>query len=403
MNLDLGALGRLATGRSTSLFEHDLQAHADALRQRIGGARVLVVGGAGTIGAATIACLLPFDPAALDIVDISENGLAELVRDLHARPEGLRVGEIRFLPLDYGGQLTQRLLAETPPYDLVLNFAALKHVRSEKDVYSLLQMLDVNLVKQARFKDWLARHRHTNRYFAVSTDKAANPSSMMGASKRLMEDLVFADWGESRATSARFANVAFSNGSLTQSWLTRLAKAQPLAVPADTRRYFVTIREAGEICLLAACRAPAGHILFPDLDPRTHLVRLQDVAGAVVEAAGFEPRFVNDEDEARRSVAADAARGHYPVLLTPLDTSGEKPYEEFLAQGEQALDAGFRALRAVKRRRPPRDAAELVREIEKLIANPGAAAAKSELVKLFCAALPEFRHVETERDLDQRM
>jgi len=396
-------LGRLATGRSDSLFEHDLQLHGQALRERIAGARVLVVGGAGSIGASTISCALAFEPAALDVVDIDESALAELVRDLHARPEGLRIRNFRCLPLDYGGQLMERLLAETSPYDLVLNFAALKHVRSEKDLYSLLQMLDVNLVKQARFKDWLARHRHASSYFAVSTDKAVNPTSMMGASKRLMEDLVFAGSGETRVTSARFANVAFSNGSLLQSWLTRLAKGQPLAVPADTRRYFVTIREAGEICLLAACCAPTGHILVPELDPRAHLVRLQDVAAAVVGAAGFEPRFVTDEEEARCAVTTDAAQGRYPVLLTPLDTSGEKPYEEFVAPGERALDIGFRALRAIRHLRPPREPTELVGEIEKLIADPYMTAMKGNLVALFRAALPSFQHVETHRDLDQRM
>ena len=396
-------LDRLVTGRATSLLEADINERSNEIRERIAGARVLVVGGAGSIGASLIGSMLAYEPAALDVVDISENALAELVRDLHAREDGLRVRAFRCLPLDYGSALMERFLAEAVPFDLVLNFAALKHVRSEKDVYSLLQMLDVNLVRHLRFKRWLRGYGHAQRYFAVSTDKAANPTSMMGASKRLMEDVVFADGREAFATSSRFANVAFSNGSLLQSWIFRLAKGQPLAVPRDTRRYFVTLREAGEICLLAACCVPSQCVVFPTLEPQKHLIRLEHLAGALVENAGFEPAFVEDEETARRNVHSEMARGRYPVLLTSLDTSGEKPFEEFVADNEKVADLGFHVLRAIEYAPPPYDVSRIVQEIEKMIANPGMAASKADLVAQFRALLPAFNHIETGRDLDQRM
>ena len=251
-------LTSIVTGRTASLFAGDLEASSDRVFAKVRDRRILVIGGGGSIGAATVRIILDYRPSALHVVDHNENYLAELVRELRGRAAGIPDIDFRALPLDYGGPVMERLLADLPPYDVVLNFAALKHVRSEKDIYSVLQMFDTNLVRHVRFKRWLADHRHGATYFAVSTDKAANPVSLMGASKRLMEDLIFdiaAASGQS-TTSARFANVAFSNGSLLQGFGYRLAKRQPLAVPRDTRRYFISHQEAGELCLLATCRIP---------------------------------------------------------------------------------------------------------------------------------------------------
>ena len=397
------ALDRLAVGREGDLCADDIATHSREIRERIKRARILVVGGAGSIGAATLASIVAHAPAAVDVVDLDENGLAELVRDLRTRAEGLAVEDIRFLPLDCGGPLMQRLLVTAKPYDLVLNFAAIKHVRSEKDGLSLLQMLDTNLVKQRRFLGWLRRRARSARYFAVSTDKAANPSSMMGASKRVMEDVIFDGAAGGNAASARFANVAFSNGSLLQSWLIRLSKGQPMVAPRETRRYFVTLSEAGDICLLAACCAPGRHVVIPRLAPERHLRRLEDLAAEVCRFFGFEPAFFTDEAEARGSVPRELARGHYPILLTPLDTSGEKPYEEFVAEGESVVDIGMQSLLAVRHVAPRYDLAGLLDEIERLVSGSTLEVRKEDLVARFEGALGRFSHVETGRSLDRRV
>jgi FlaA1/EpsC-like NDP-sugar epimerase len=285
----------------------------------------------------------------------------------------------------------------------VLNFAAIKHVRSEKDELSLLQMLDTNLVKHWRFREWLGQRGSSARYFAVSTDKAANPTSMMGATKRVMEDIVFDGSASGETSSARFANVAFSNGSLLQSWLIRLSKGQPMVAPRETRRYFITLRESGEICLLAACCAPDRQIVFPGLDPSRHLRRLEDLAAEVCAFFGFEPALYADEQEARLSVERERARGRYPILLTPLDTSGEKPYEEFVAPGETVVDIGMRSLHAVQHAAPSYDLGALLDEIQRWLSGAAAAVRKEEIVARFEAILGHFQHVETGRNLDQRL
>lgn len=396
-------LDKLVTGREEDLCAGDISARSQEIREQIRGSRVLVVGGAGSVGAATLRLMIQYLPAALDVVDLDENDLAELVRDLRSQPGGVPVEDVRFLPLDYGSPLMHRLLRSAKPYDLVLNFAAVKHVRSEKDELSLLHMLDTNLVKHRRFRAWLREHGNPARYFAVSTDKAANPSSMMGASKRFMEDIVFDGTAGTDSTSARFANVAFSNGSLLQSWLIRLSKAQPIVAPRETRRYFVTLHEAGEICLLAACCAPDQHVAFPRLDPAKHLRRLEDLAGEVCACFGLEPVTFTDENEAKCSVSRELARGHYPILLTPLDTSGEKPYEEFVSAGESVTEIGMQSLLAVPHAAPRYDLCGLLDEIERLATDSSPAVRKGDLVARFEAALSHFRHVETGRNLDQRL
>ena len=395
----------LVTRRDRSLFDYDFTAQyghiVDALHSR----RVLVIGGGGSIGAATTALLAEFRPAALHIVDQSENYLAELVRDLRGRPEGLPEIEFRTLPIDYGGPIMQRVLADSSPYDAVFNFAALKHVRSEKDVYSLLQMIDTNVIRHCYFKEQLARYGHGRMYFAVSTDKAANPTSLMGASKRLMEDVVFGI-GLDRATSttsARFANVAFSNGSLLQSFVRRIERRQPIAVPRDTYRYFISHREAAELCVLAAFAIPDQHVAFPKLDPGNELQPLAEIAARILGSMGFTPEFLEDEHRARREVADFAARGRWPVVLTPLDTSGEKPYEEFLGEEEEETDLGFAAVSALRHRPSRAIESGLLDRLCLMIKDPAYDIGKAEIVEEIGRVLPGFRHAETGRNLDQRL
>ena len=405
-------LARIATDRSTSLFRPDIQQRADEIRDAVQGARVLVIGGAGSIGSATVRELVGFRPAALHVIDQNENELAELVRSLRSAPEPLAIDDFRTLPLDYGAVSAGAFLRAEAPWDLVLNFAAIKHVRSEKDSFSILQMFDTNIVKQARLLGWLRDLGFQGRYFSVSTDKAANPTSLMGASKRVMEHVMF-DPGlvpglDCTITSARFANVAFSNGSLLQSFVNRMRMGQPLAAPKDTRRYFVSLQESGQLCALAAVTGVDRHILIPRLDPETALIEMQLVAERFCQASGYRPVHYHDEDQACRSVARDRATGRWPLLLTGLDTSGEKPYEEFVADREQVVELGYQALMGVPWLAPddvgtmPR----LMAGMEALFARAANEPVDKDMLKgIIAMAEPDFlnRHRDTGRNLDQRV
>lgn len=401
---DPSDLDALVLGRRCSQFEPDLIEHDQELRRLMSGARVLVVGGGGTIGSATVTLLDVLNPAALHVIDQNENYLAELVRDLRSHPSGLRVREFRALPLDYGSSVMERFLADAKPYDFVLNFAALKHVRSEKDVYSLLQMLDTNVVRHVRFRRWLAQHGHGRRYFSVSTDKAANPTSLMGASKRLMEDVVFdSSFGHEIATSARFANVAFSNGSLLQSFLIRMAKRQPLAAPRSTRRYFVSQQESGQICLLSALLGRDGNILFPRLDPKSQLQQLEDVATRVLGHLGYQAELFVDEGAAREAVESLASKKRWPLLLTPLDTSGEKPYEEFVGMNETETASGLLSLGAISHVPSDLIRGGLLGLLEDAVTHSDQPIDKRKIVNAIQSIVPNFSHRETGKSLDERV
>jgi len=297
-----------------------------------------------------------------------------------------------------------RFLADAEPYDLVLNFAALKHVRSEKDVYSLLQMIDTNVIKHVRFRRWLKDNGHGERYFSVSTDKAANPTSLMGATKRLMEDVVFdADLSLGCATSARFANVAFSNGSLLQSFMTRLAKRQPLAVPGSTKRYFVSQDESGQICTLAALLGKPGTILFPQLDPVSQLQSLEDIAERVLAHLGYQSVRFSDEAEAIASIGKLIPERRWPLLVTALDTSGEKPYEEFVGHGEVELDSELSTLGAVQHVRSAAMSSGIMEMLAEAVTSTKSMLDKAAIVRAIEQAIPNFSHRETGKTLDDRV
>ncbi|MGE5361136.1 MAG: polysaccharide biosynthesis protein [Bacteroidales bacterium] len=398
-------LAWIATGRHESLFAADVARREGELRSALGGARVLVIGGAGSIGSATVREIVRYQPRVLHVIDTSENNLVELVRDL--RGARLAAGvELLTLPLDYGSPVMHRFLLAQPPYEYVFNFAAIKHVRSERDVCSLLQMIDTNILKQATFLDWLRAARTPVRYFSVSTDKAANPVNVMGASKRFAEHVTFAGPGDGplTATSARFANVAFSDGSLLHGWGQRLAKRQPIAVPRDTRRYFISAQEAGQICLLAGVVGRPRQLLIPRLDAAVDLRDLGQIACAYLEAHGYRAAPYADEGQAMNDVGSLRDAGAYPVLHTALDTSGEKPYEEFVGAGEQAIDIGMEQLQGV--RATPLDGAavaEALGTFRRAIADPTAALTKQDVVAILGSVIPHFSHVETGRSLDDRL
>lgn len=408
-------LASLATGRSVPLLTEDLRKFADTLKERIRGRRILAIGAAGSIGSSTVEVLAGYEPASLHVVDQNENELAELVRTLRSREQALAVEDFRTLPLDYGSPAMRLLLHEQAPYDIVLNFAAIKHVRSEKDVFSMLQMFDTNFRKQAQLLRWLNETGFSGRFFSVSTDKAANPSSFMGASKRLMEHVMFS--GEAAAgleasiTSARFANVAFSNGSLLQSFERRLQQGQPLAAPADTRRYFVSLEESGQLCALASICGPDQHIIVPRLNPDEHLLLLEDMASGFLENTGFKPEIMTDEAQARASVGKLRAEGRWPLLLTPLDTAGEKPYEEFIAEGETALDVGFNELMGIAYKPAEKGlVSALIDDVETIFRETATAARpvmvdKDYLKNLVARIEPSFlqTHKSSDKSLDLRV
>jgi FlaA1/EpsC-like NDP-sugar epimerase len=401
-------LAAIATGRSSDLFLDDLQRHLAEIHDRLIGRRVLVLGGAGSIGTSTVRLLSEFDVSCLHVVDQNENTLAELVRDLRSRPGGLCVRDFQALPIDLGSQVMRRHLKTERGYDLVLNFAALKHVRSEKNVCSLLQMFDTNLLKPLRCWQWIQDTGPRATYFSVSTDKAADPVNLMGASKRIMEQLMFSSepllMRPERATSSRFANVAFSNGSLLESFVRRFEKRQALACPRDTYRFFMSLREAGQICLLAAVCGPNRHIVIPRLDHQIDVRRLEDIAAAFLRERGLEPQTYDDEKAARSHVDKDLLRNRYPLLLTALDTEGEKSCETFSGPGEELVEFGMSSVLAVCHQPiEPALLVQFIREIELFVSRPETHVDKKCIVEAVSQVIPKFRHLQRSQTLDGRM
>ena len=401
-------LTAIATGRSSSLFQEDWLSHLDEMSGKLKGQRVLVLGGAGSIGSSTVGVISQFDLACLHVVDHNENGLAELVRDLRSRPAGLIIKNFRALPIDFGSPVMQRYLKTERAYDVVFNFAALKHVRSEKDVCSVLQMFDTNLLKPLRCWQWLQEYGSHASYFSVSTDKAAEPVNLMGASKRIMEHVMFCANGPmssaKRITSSRFANVAFSNGSLLESFIHRFEKLQPVAAPGDTRRFFISLKEAGQICALAAICGPDRHIMIPRLNPQDDARKLEDIAAAFLRYKGLEPQIYREEQAARESIAAKGYHDRYPLLITPLDTAGEKTCEKFVGPNEEVTECGMIGILAV-RYRPvaPETLADFLKTIETFVSSSDSVVDKREIVAAVSQVVSEFEHLERSQTLDQRM
>lgn len=407
----LSPLDQKVVGRTTSFFGDDLLAVWDELRELVKGSRLLVIGGAGSIGSNTLRTLMQFEPATVHVIDHNENGLAELVRGLRSAPDMAPIHDLLTLPFDYGGAPFRMWLeANATSYDFVLNFAALKHVRSEKDPFSVLAMLETNVLHLDALSQLLTTRQSPKRVFSVSTDKAANPSSMMGATKRLMEHALFLPaqaWDSSTViSSARFANVAFSNGSLLQAWQNRVAARQALACPEQTRRFFVSLEESGHLCTLAGILGADRALTVPALDPAEHLVLLSDVVQSFLEHNGYEAYFTHDQAEASSRVEELAAVGKYPVLLTPLDTAGEKPYEEFVGANETLSDSRFTSLQQVGYE-PPADPAafgDLVAQLRTMFEKGGSVT--DEAVKELIARVePSFAetHRASTKSLDQRM
>ena len=396
------ALVAAALGRSRSLFADDVLAHAPELHAAIDGARILVIGAAGSIGAAVVKLLTEFRPAALVLADINENGLVELVRDLRS---GETVVPPRFAThvLELGSVALARLLAAEGPFDYLLNVAALKHVRSERDPFSLMRMVRTNVLA---LDDTLAMLEPggARKVFSISTDKAANPVNLMGATKRWMERVLLLHADRLPCASVRFANVAFSAGSLPAAFVERIKKRQPLAGPSDVRRYFISHREAAELCALA-CFLPGNRLVYvPLLDVTLHTLSFVELAERVLAAHGLEPIHCASEEEARAHPAlTDPSATAWPCYFSPSDTAGEKALEELYEPAERPDPSGFRQVGAI--RQPPLPDPGMLeaarREIERIQASP--VWSKAAIVAAIGLAVPELAHAEAARSLDEKM
>ena len=396
------------TFRPVSLFAADIEANKKKLTAEIKGKKVCVIGGAGSIGSSFIKAVLRFEPASIVVVDLNENGLAELVRDVRST-NGLYVpDEFRCYTLNFADPIFERIFREEKGFDIVANFSAHKHVRSEKDRYSVQALIENNDIKAKKLMDLLTVYPPKH-FFCVSTDKAANPVNIMGASKRIMEDLVMAYNKYFKVTTARFANVAFSNGSLPDGWIHRLQKKQPLAAPSDVKRYFVSPEESGQICMLACILGNGGEVFFPKLG-EDQMLTFSAICDDFVKANGFEKDACSTDAEAKQKAAAMKVspkggdlEGVYPVVYFKSDTTGEKAYEEFYIPGERINMNRFMALGVVEEttRRPMSEVDVFFEKLENIFAQDDFT--KAQVVEALCEFLPNFQHEETGKNLDQKM
>ncbi|MBD5399068.1 MAG: UDP-N-acetylglucosamine 4,6-dehydratase [Treponema sp.] len=392
-------------GRTAPLFDRDIVANEGFLSATVRASRFLVIGGAGSIGSAVTREIFRRNPRLLHVVDISENNMVELVRDIRSSV-GYSDGEFATFAIDCGSDIFDDFVKAQAEriggYDYILNLSALKHVRSEKDPYTLMRMVDVNVFNTDKTM-CQARDMGAKKYFCVSTDKAANPVNMMGASKRIMEMFLTRRSLEMPVSTARFANVAFSDGSLLYGFNRRLEKGQPLSAPNDVRRYFVTPKESGELCLMSCLLGDNRDVFFPKLDHDLNLITFSQIAVKYLESRGYEPYECRSEDEARARVGELKSAGKYPVYFFKSDTTGEKDFEEFFTDKEVLDMTRFTNLGVIKNE-PVFEQKKLDLFVSriKLMREKGEWT-RGELIDLFNEMIPNFNHKETGKFLDGRM
>ncbi|MDR1239297.1 MAG: UDP-N-acetylglucosamine 4,6-dehydratase [Treponema sp.] len=388
-------------GRSEPLFTSDIFAHEEELSRIVAASRFLVIGGAGSIGSAVAREIFRRGPRLLHVVDISENNLVELVRDIRSSL-GYIEGEFATFALDCGSDIFDAFMSNGPGYDYVLNLSALKHVRSEKDPFTLMRMIDVNIFNTDKTMAQ-AKEKGAQKYFCVSTDKAANPVNMMGASKRIMEMFLMRRSLDLTVSTARFANVAFSDGSLLYGFNRRMEKEQPLAAPNDVRRYFVTPQESGELCLMSCLLGENRDIFFPKLNDAINLITFSEIAEKYLGRRGYEPVQCATEDEARQRVGELKKKNKYPVCFFQSDTTGEKDFEEFYTAGETPDMDRFESMGVIKNGAGHDDQKleYFVKTIRDLRAKN--TWSRKDLIDIFNLMIPEFQHKETGKFLDGKM
>ncbi|AVX00216.1 UDP-N-acetylglucosamine 4,6-dehydratase [Vibrio vulnificus] len=388
-------------GRTNALFTQDIAQHEAELSRIVSESRFLVLGGAGSIGQAVTKEIFKRHPQKLHVVDISENNMVELVRDIRSS-FGYIDGDFQTFALDIGSIEYDAFIKADGQYDYVLNLSALKHVRSEKDPFTLMRMIDVNVFNTDKTIQQ-SIDAGVKKYFCVSTDKAANPVNMMGASKRIMEMFLMRKSEQIAISTARFANVAFSDGSLLHGFNQRIQKNQPIVAPNDIKRYFVTPQESGELCLMSCIFGENRDIFFPKLSEALHLITFADIAVKYLKQRGYEPHLCADEDEARELAKTLPAQGKWPCLFTESDTTGEKDFEEFFTDKEVLDMARFENLGIIKNE--PLYQPELLSLFEEQIAQmkDQQAWSKEQIVALFFTMIPDFGHKETGKYLDSKM
>ena len=390
------------TFRKESMFLADINANRERLSAEIKDKSVCVIGGAGSIGSSFIKAVLPFKPSKLIVIDLNENGLAELTRDLRSTYGMYVSAEYRAYTLNFADPIFERIFREEKGFDIVANFSAHKHVRSEKDKYSVQALIENNDIKAKKLLDLLAVYPPKH-FFCVSTDKAANPVNIMGVSKRIMEDMIMAYTTKFKVTTARFANVAFSNGSLPDGWINRVDKKQPLAAPNDVKRYFVSPEESGQICMLACILGKNGEIFFPKLGEEQMLTFSSICDKFVADLGADKEEFSNDEDAKKFANEMPFGSKKYPVVYFKSDTTGEKAYEEFFVPGEKLDMTRFKSLGVIEevKKRPMGEIDDFFAEMEQIFAK--ADFTKEDVVKAIKKFIPNFEHEEKGKNLDQKM
>ena len=388
-------------GRTDALFTQDIAQHEAELSRIVSQSRFLVLGGAGSIGQAVTKEIFKRNPQKLHVVDISENNMVELVRDIRSS-FGYIDGDFQTFALDIGSAEYDAFIKADGQYDYVLNLSALKHVRSEKDPFTLMRMIDVNVFNTDKTIQQ-SIDAGVKKYFCVSTDKAANPVNMMGASKRIMEMFLMRKSEQISISTARFANVAFSDGSLLHGFNQRIQKNQPIVAPNDIKRYFVTPQESGELCLMSCIFGENRDIFFPKLSEALHLITFADIAVKYLKQRGYEPHLCVNEDEARELAKTLPGQGKWPCLFTESDTTGEKDFEEFFTEKEVLDMACFDNLGIIKNDLLYQP--ELLSLFETQICQMKSARewTKEQIVDLFFTMIPDFGHKETGKYLDSKM
>ncbi|WP_282112402.1 UDP-N-acetylglucosamine 4,6-dehydratase [Maribacter stanieri] len=388
-------------GRERELFENDIATHENELSEIVGNSSFLVIGGAGSIGQAVTKEIFKRNPKKLHVVDISENNMVELVRDIRSS-FGYIDGDFQTFALDIGSREYDAFIEADGKYDYVLNLSALKHVRSEKDPFTLMRMIEVNIFNTDKtIKQAIAKG--SKKYFCVSTDKAANPVNMMGASKRIMEMFLMRNSAEIPISTARFANVAFSDGSLLHGFDQRIKKGQPIVAPNDIKRYFVIPKESGELCLMSCIFGDNRDIFFPKLDEGLHLISFADIAVKYLRSQGYEPYLCENEQEARDLVKVLPKEGKWPCLFTGSDTTGEKDFEEFFTNSETLDMNRFQKLGVIKNKLEVNH--KKLEYFENTIdqIKQQRTWSKEPIVDLFFEMIPAFGHKETGKYLDSKM
>lgn len=387
--------------RSESIIKPDMIARSAEIDRLVKKSDFLVIGGAGSIGQAVVENLFKRAPKSLHVVDISENNLVEIVRHLRSSI-GYTTSDFQTFALDCGSQEFEAFVNQGRGYDYVLNLSAMKHVRSEKDPFSIMRMIDTNITNALKVIELLNRKRDT-KYFCVSTDKAANPVNIMGATKRIMELFLMRDSDTLSVSMARFANVAFSDGSLLHGFNQRINKQQPISVPNDVKRYFITPKESGELCLLSCLLGENQDIFFPKLSDKIKLTGFKEILEGFLHNIGREPQYFETEDEARDNLATITETSKWPCFQFESDTSGEKEFEEFFTDNETLDMESFISVGVIKKSLSYdlQNLDRFTKRLDDIRSMPNWN--KSDIVQAFDLVLDNFSHLETGKSLNERM